>query len=86
MITILAEWQVEWRWSSDFSLPAPLLSLSSVNKNMKISPAKKGEVKENMVSDLLEHKALRIPHCHVEVVIGASKLTTHSNSLRSCVT
>jgi len=26
-----------------------------------------------------EHQALWIPHCHVEVVVGASKLTAHSH-------
>ena len=31
--------------------------------------------------DVPEHKALGIPHCHVEVVIGASKLTSQSSSL-----
>ena len=34
-----------------------------------------------LMIDVPEHKALGIPHCHVEVVIGASKLTSQSSSL-----
>ena len=37
---------------------------------------------KNLRSYLLEHETLRIPHCHVEVIIGPSKLTANSHSLR----
>ena len=35
----------------------------------------------SMMSRLLEHEALWIPHCHVEVFIGSSKLTANSQAL-----
>ena len=54
------------------SLPAPVLPLTSVDKNMEIPP-EEVEIQENVVHDLLE------------VVIFASELTTQSQSLRSCV-